>query len=106
LFFEHLYVWLLARGESAALMANIQKTEYAELINAIGSVIHAAQNRSYRSGGWLMDEEGYVKGVGWRIIHDIKCTSTKDAEIMDGYYNRRIEGWGYVKTPVRVSPVQ
>jgi hypothetical protein len=47
-----------------------------------------------------MNEEGYVKGVGWRIIRDIKCTSTKDAEIMDGYYYRRIEGWGYVKTPV------
>jgi hypothetical protein len=49
-----------------------------------------------------MNDEGYVKGVGWRLIRDIKCTSTKDAEIMDGYYNRRIEGWGYVKTPVRV----
>lgn len=49
-----------------------------------------------------MNDEGYVKGVGWRLIRDIKCTSTKDTEIMDGYYNRRIEGWGYVKTPVRV----
>jgi len=50
-----------------------------------------------------MDEEGYVKGVGWRMIRDIKFSSTKDAEIMDGYYNRQGGyGWGYVKTPVRV----
>lgn len=40
--------------------------------------------------------------MGWRIIRDIKFTSTKDAEIMDGYYNRRNVGWGDVKTPVRV----
>ena len=41
----------------------------------------------------LPDEDGYIKGIGWRKIRDIKFVSTKRADVFVGYYRQHSRCW-------------
>jgi hypothetical protein len=54
--------------------------------------------------GAVVNDEGYVKNVGWRKIYDIKWFKRKNVDICEGYYLRHSKYLfedGYQKVRVR-----